>query len=251
MESEEFHGIFQFLELDFETKERKAIEIDRNYRPKEVNFGHFAEVENEPKTSFIEYLYYKKQYSKCLECCNSWLVKNSRKKRQIKSGEIIDIAIRCCLKLGDLKSAFEYSEQFGKNTESPVLYLKGQVCSMNKKYNHSITFFRKYLEGRPNDYTVWVEIGRALKSASDHFSCLELQNWASAAFKLALHLITNSERIETEFSRYHSDRIINCIRHELAQLTDFRQSVDSLDILSLDIENLSWLNDELAETKNF
>jgi hypothetical protein len=57
----------------------------------------------------VEHLYYRKKYKDALELCNTWLQLNSQHSKPFKNCEIVEIAIRCCIKLGMMKDALEFA----------------------------------------------------------------------------------------------------------------------------------------------
>jgi hypothetical protein len=139
MYAEELHGIFQFLE--FEEKKEKKIEIDTSYKPIQPpiltqntleSIQELLTQKDGPKTilSRMNYFYFSKEYSTCLEFCNVWIQHNQKLKKPLKDIEVLEIAIRSCIHLHLFQKALDYCKYI-QQKEAGILFLKAKVCRLN------------------------------------------------------------------------------------------------------------------------
>jgi hypothetical protein len=146
VESSEFHGIFQFQADFFETNERQRHFIDKEYELVETVNGWFLDALNNVDEIFrqsmgpnqikhiIEYRYSHAEYSEALRVCDLWLDANSRLAKPFRVFEVLEIAIRCCLRLNVHNKALEYADRMPPTSEAGVMFTIALVFRLNGRY---------------------------------------------------------------------------------------------------------------------
>ncbi|KAJ2998306.1 hypothetical protein HDV02_004620 [Globomyces sp. JEL0801] len=235
---------FQFEDEFFEIEDKRQRHfIDTNYCPEVATLGGFQQPteslfnsENGPSKiqNLIEYMYLKKQYIKAWDLCQQWILYNRSLEKSFKDGQLLEISIRLNIKLDDVKTALDLTNQFS-------VYALKQL--------------RLYLESRTQDYKAWIEIAHVFVKASKQSGPeygLSFRQWAYLALKNSLYFIERSPRPTTVYKEIHIQQEVETLKLELAslQIDSFSENLDSsiLQLLKVDEETSNWLLQHIRVT---
>ena len=255
--AEEFHGLFQFVDDELFSSKDAADEfvLDSSYVPVSVSTGWFVskDIEFTEKQgpnhlrNKIEYLYFKKQYKECLENSMLWL--ELSKQTRLKGAEIVEIAIRCHIKLNNFPAAMKLLEvpDFKDSNDTGIIFIRGNVYRLNECYPESLSWFIKYLDNRPNDFQAWLEISQVFLDASSK-SNGEFRQLAWAAYEIANYLMKKSPTTKSEFVYRNKD--FELISQRLGDCADMHHesiNFECLNSFGVDVAEIikfsSWIDD--------
>ncbi|KAI8902738.1 hypothetical protein BC833DRAFT_645098 [Globomyces pollinis-pini] len=258
---------FQFEDEFFEIEDKRQRHfIDTNYCPEVATLGGFQQPteslfnsENGPSKiqNLIEYMYLKKQYIEAWDLCQQWFLYNRSLQKSFKDGQLLEISIRLNIKLDDVKTALDLTNQFSEanSKEAGVIFLKGHVYLLNSLFNDALKQLRLYLESRTQDYKAWIEIAHVFVKASKQSGPeygLSFRQWAYLALKNSLYFIERSPRPTTVYKEIHIQQEVETLKLELAslQIDSFSENLDSsiLQLLKVDEETSNWLLQHIRVT---
>ncbi|KAJ3088220.1 hypothetical protein HK102_009272 [Quaeritorhiza haematococci] len=228
--AEEHHGLFQFVDDSlFESEEKRVRHhVDKTYQCRLARFGWFEEQSKDVFKSFatkklgpnevlstIEWSYLCGNYKKTLLLCRDFIVANNRpRKKRLAIHEVVEIAARCAVRLGQFELALQLYESHEMKKEPGYVLLRGKLLRKAGKHKGAPASFeslQEYIKWRSNDYVGWKEIAylfddliRAHHDLTDaNKQCCLL--WANRAMAHALALLkrSTSAAIKTEFSTLH------------------------------------------------
>ncbi|RUP48806.1 hypothetical protein BC936DRAFT_143933 [Jimgerdemannia flammicorona] len=153
---------------------------------------------NELKSS-IEYHYLHGRHAHALTLALQYIhyVEQNRGQTRVQSArEMLEIAARCSIRVGDIPTAVTCVEKIESN--EPGLWLfRGEVYEAAGRFADSIRSYIRYNLLRKSDYNVWKHMGTTLFSASLSTTSLPLPNLSTHLAHLCLlraHTIMNLSR---------------------------------------------------------